>query len=651
MKKVLFIFILLVFFNLTLVDAKTIITTTGTDKTNAISSTNDQINPGIYNWAKEFDYPINYYNSQEGKLIPSLFSVNDKTTLQNGRVFSTLVNNKDDGKDYLVSKTLPIKNDIYLMFGAMKINDNYVPVINYYEKNILIWQYTYSDIGRGKFVSGVIGDGVIHCLGEYEQYDSFTTDILVIEISLTGVLNQMKLIKGNQDAKAHEIYQSRYGIYFVTETASYTLDYDGVSAISKGIFLNKLSNNYETLSMFCVKNFSGADYFASMMEDDQLIVYLAVKGMGDFPYNSPGGYTEALVCLDEYAEDVMFNKLDRNYYMGNNILLSDNNSYYIGGYDSEKHEIKIFEYSKEFRYKKIRTFNVLNPEETVLNINNVKIMDNHILVINTENIYSSRQKYYYFCINKYMLKSDFLDFIVEGEEYTNISYYNNYIYLSLTKKTNNRNVLFVYKVALVKLSDRNYINNQKEYINTFMTVNYQEISGENRMFEDVNTLKTNHYYYVQDDGDLMCINEARVSMLPTTNILAETIYDLGKKISFNGKGYLNNIRVSSGYTINDPGFYILKQESEEGDYYITEFYIENLKTVVPKEKINNEKLEVVIIDDIIKEKEIIELKLNEQPNSNFSKNDFRIYIFIMSTLIFIGTAIFFPKKYLRRNNK
>ena len=162
----------------------------------------------------------------------------------------------------------------YLVFGGLMINGNYVPVINYYEDNILIWQYLYSVVGRGRFVNGVLDDGVIHCIGEYEQPDSFVTDILIAEISLTGFLNQMKLIKGNKNAKAHDIYKSKDGVYFVTETESYTLDYDGAYQYSNGVFLSKLSLNYDDLNMFCVKNFSGADYFASMFVDEKLYVYL-----------------------------------------------------------------------------------------------------------------------------------------------------------------------------------------------------------------------------------------------------------------------------------------------------------------------------------------------------------------------------------------
>ena len=100
MKKGLFIFILIVFLNLLSVNAKTIITTTGVDKTEAITAKNDQIYPGIYNWDKESDYFTNYYNSKDGKLTRTLFSVNDKSTLENGKVFTSLVNEKDDGNDY-----------------------------------------------------------------------------------------------------------------------------------------------------------------------------------------------------------------------------------------------------------------------------------------------------------------------------------------------------------------------------------------------------------------------------------------------------------------------------------------------------------------------------------------------------------------------
>lgn len=651
MKKVLFIFILLVFFNLVTVDAKTIITTTGSDKTDVIAASNDQIYPSIYNWNKEFDYPINYYDSQEGKLIPSIYSLNEKTTLENGKVYSKLVNNKDDGSDYQISKVLTIENDIYLMFGAKKVNDKYVPVINYYEKNILIWQYIYSDIGRGRFVSGVLDDGVIHCLGEYEQHDSFTTDILVIEISLTGVLNQMKLIKGNKNAIAYDIYKSRYGIYFVTKTQSHTLDYTGVPNYGIGVFLCKLSFNYELLNMFCVKNSNDTKYFSSMMVDEKLIVHLGVKGVGPFPYNDQTVFSEAFVSLDKYADNIDYYKLETNNYLDNSVLLSDDNSYYIGGYHSSKNEIRVIEYSKDFLYKKTSYFNIINSDETVLNIETVKIKDNHILIINAKNNFSDIQKYYYFCINKYMKKGDFLTFDVDCGNFINISFVDNYIYLTLTKKVNNRDVLTIYKLAIVKLWDRVYEKNEKEYASTFMTVNYHEINGENILYNDVFTLKTNEYYYVQNDGDLICINEAKVKMLPHSNIEEGTIYDLGKSITFNGKGYLNNIEVRSGCSINTPGFYILKQESEEGEIYITEFNIENLKTMIPDEKNITEKTEPEIINEGLKEKEALELKINGQINNNSVKNDFRIYVFVISTLVFLGISILLPNKFLRSNKK
>lgn len=651
MKKVLFIFILMVFFNLITVDAITIITTTGTDKTAAITENNDQITPSIYNWNKEFDYPINYYDAKEGRLIPSLFSLNEENTLKNGKVFTSLLNKKDDGKDYQICKILPIENDKYLMFGALKINDNFVPVINYYEKNILIWQYTYSNIGRGRFVSGVLGDGVIHCLGEYEQFDSFTTDILVLEISLTGVLNQMKLIKGNKNAKAHEIYNSKDGIYFVTETPSYTLDYQGVNQMGIGVFLSKLTYNFEVLKMFCVKNFQGADYLASFMADDKLIVYLAVKGMGPFPYIAPEGYTEAFVSLDKYAEDIEYNKLNENYYMDHNFLLSDQNSYYIGGYDCNKNEIIVSEYSKDFRYKTIRYFNIFNSDELVININNVKIEDNHILIINTQNIFSGNHKYYYFCINKYMKRGDILTFEIDGEEFKNIFFCDNYIYLAITKRINNHDVLYVYKIGLIKLYERIYMRSEKMYFSTFMTINYKEIESIKVCYQDVNSLKTNNYFLVQNDGDFMCINEAKVKMLPSTNIEEGTIYDLEKKIIFNGKGYLNNQEILSGYVIKTPGFYSLKQESEEGEIYLTEFNVENLKTIIIEEKIINGSNIPVISNDKIKEAESRDLKLNGQVNINSLKKDFRIYIFILSVLLFSGFAFLLPKKLLRRNKK
>lgn len=650
MKKGLFIFILIVFLNLLSVNAKTIITTTGVDKTEAITAKNDQIYPGIYNWDKESDYFTNYYNSKDGKLTRTLFSVNDKSTLENGKVFTSLVNEKDDGNDYQISRMLTIGINKYLIFGGLMINGNYVPVINYYEDNILIWQYLYSVVGRGRFVNGVLDDGVIHCIGEYEQPDSFVTDILIAEISLTGFLNQMKLIKGNKNAKAHDIYKSKDGVYFVTETESYTLDYDGAYQYSNGVFLSKLSLNYDDLNMFCVKNFSGADYFASMFVDEKLYVYLAVKGMGPFPYNTPSGYTEGIVCLDKYAEDVSFCKVEINHNLENIFLLNDDNSYYIGGYASSKNEIIIYEYNKELMYESVKYYNIFNNEEIICSIDTVKVYNNHILIIITENIYSGNKNYYYFCINQYMKNNDFLSFTLDGDDFKNIVFYDNYIYLLTTKKTNNREVLNVYKIAIVKLHERNFTNGDKEYFSTFMTINYQEIDGENVLFEDVSTLKTHNYYYVQNDENLMCINEAIVKMLPITNIEDGIIYDVGKIITFNGIGYLNNILINSGHKITEEGFYILKQESEEGDIYIKEFAVKNLKTIVPEEILNNEKNSPSIINNNEYEEENIVLQV-EDKIINLSKSDYRVYLFVISTLIFIGIGFLLPKKFLRRNKK
>lgn len=651
MKKAFYIFILVVLFNLVTVDAKTIITTKGSDKSEAITYNNDQISPSIYNWDNERDVITNYYDSKEGKIIPSIVSINAEESLRNGKVYTSLVNNKDDGKDYQISKTLAIDNNVYLLFGAVKINNNFVPVINYYEGNVLIWQYLYSPIGRGRFVGGVIDGNVVHCLGEYEQEDSFTTDILVIELSLTGVLNQMKLIKGNKDATAHEIYKSHYGLFFVTETASYTLDYNGFDQYGSGVILSRLTTDYTDLKMFCVKNFLGAEYFSSMMVDDTLIVYLAVKGMGEFPYNTPDGYTEAFATLDKYVEDVGFNKLSQNHYVKQAVLFSDDKSYFLAGYNDLKKEIVVFQYTKEFRYSNIIPFTIISKEENLLKIDNIKLDSNHILLLNTINIFSGHEKFYYFSLNKQILKKDLIPFTFNEEGFKNVTYCDNYLYITLSRKINEREALCLYKVALVKLHDRFYLKEQKEYTSTFMTINYQEISGTNVFFEDISTLKTHNYYYLQDDGNLMCINEAKVKMLPSTNIEDGVIYDIGKKIIFNGQGYLNNKPISSGYVINESGFYILKQESEEKDIYITEFNIRELKTLLPDEKIVFERKKPKIIINENKPEEEIIIKTNGEISNISFKNDYRIYLFAIVVLFSISFAFLLPSKYLRRIKK
>ena len=135
-------------------------------------------------------------------------------------------------------------------------------------------------------------------------------------------------------------------------------------------------------------------------------------------------------------------------------------------------------------------------------------------------------------------------------------------------------------MLISKLSIYNYefIDSTKDkikYEDIKIYKNYKEVDiNQNRNFDNLNFGIYNKKS-IKEKGDMKIIYYSKVEVPLTINVSDEGVYDIGSRITFNAKAYLNNEEIESGYIVENIGKYQLDIYSENNEKRTISFYIED----------------------------------------------------------------------------
>ena len=114
------------------------------------------------------------------------------------------------------------------------------------------------------------------------------------------------------------------------------------------------------------------------------------------------------------------------------------------------------------------------------------------------------------------------------------------------------------------------------------------------------------YYFINEKIDI--IYQQDINVLPNVSLLPNNVYDLHTKITFNGRGVLNDKEISSGYIINEPGEYTFKIYGKDNKSFEINFKISDIS-------INGTTKNEINIDNFVKE-DVINNIIAENSNSS-----------------------------------
>ena len=172
---------------------------------------------------------------------------------------------------------------------------------------------------------------------------------------------------------------------------------------------------------------------------------------------------------------------------------------------------------------------------------------------------------------------------LEDKSITNYVYYNHNYKINDIKYFNNEIYLLSYQdnVLISKLSIYNYefIDSTKDkikYEDIKIYKNYKEVDiNQNRNFDNLNFGIYNKKS-IKEKDNLKIIYYSKVEVPLTINVSDERVYDIGSRITFNAKAYLNNVEIESGYIVENIGKYQLDIYSENNEKRTISFYIEDM---------------------------------------------------------------------------
>lgn len=147
-------------------------------------------------------------------------------------------------------------------------------------------------------------------------------------------------------------------------------------------------------------------------------------------------------------------------------------------------------------------------------------------------------------------------------------------------------------------------------------------------------------YYFDENLNLMMVKPVKVESI--CQITENNIYDLGVTINHNGIAYLNNMRIESGYVINEEGTYLLEIEGKNNAKETINFEVRNLslKGQIKEESelIINTKIETKELKEEVLSYNII---LNEESSSKI--NNTWDFMYTIPALITLGVGFMIIK--------
>ena len=150
------------------------------------------------------------------------------------------------------------------------------------------------------------------------------------------------------------------------------------------------------------------------------------------------------------------------------------------------------------------------------------------------------------------------------------------------------------------------------------------------------------YVFLTKDLEVAFLD--KVKILPKINIVNQETYDVNIELIFNGRGYLNNHIIPSGYTIENEGEYTLVLEGCKQEKIELQFRIAHLSDA----KVIKEQKKIIIQDQMLLSNEVIEnqVTLNNAINQMvFQRKIYsQIWFLFLPLSILIASYIYIKKR-------
>lgn len=220
-----------------------------------------------------------------------------------------------------------------------------------------------------------------------------------------------------------------------------------------------------------------------------------------------------------------------------------------------------------------------------------------------------------------------VDYFVDDEENNQIKLYN---HTSIIKYNNcNVSICENYIIRVNNLGTTNIYDNTTTPYDYEISLNGKKVkhSAQSKIEYNENLFGkyTAYFFFECEKFDFGYYQDIYVD--PYISVEDGKTYDMNTQITFNGQGFLNNKKITSGYIIDEPGIYNLEVEGKDQKKKKVSFEIKSISSTtkeqtndIPNSNQNYIYKNEVIIEDNTQLKDAIKINLEKEQTTNQTSN-------------------------------
>lgn len=521
-------------------------------------------------------YKIKYENEENQITIEKKVYVKSREELVSGNnyneKFFTLFNKENIAKVQEVKKV----DDTYYISYLEEVEDEsfnlkFVKITN----NHIDYERVIVANVKGRIVDFLINAKKEAILLVEHERTGFGQEVYIYMLDENGNLINIVRYIGEKIEKAKKILEDEENYYVIIETTSETLQN------------NNINHDYQSIAIFAYnKSTKTNSYFQSITATGNLevvdaiianrAIYILTK-----MYNKDVQMQEFkiheldvrnlekineqifLTTLAENPKQMITNEIGDIYIIGSDYV---DNAYVNKLYKLEKDLKKelIFQY----QYPGVANFNLVDA---------LAVGDNQVIML--YNLLNQKQPNSYGYL--YQIIQD--GKVIGQIEDFKINMYVEKLILSNELLFIHQDKIYIDQIsnAIFQLLDENIdIKIDSDIVYPTLYINGKEVLIDQNKSDinydtDLFGKYLNYYYYTNENVDVIVYGN--ITVLPNINVKQEEIYDNNFCLQFNGDGFLNNYKITSGYQITTPGKYQLVVKGKDETLHM-DFWVEEIST-------------------------------------------------------------------------
>lgn len=486
----------------------------------------------------------NYYSESDTLVI-------SEERLEQGYEYKNVHHEFDLNKEVESVNIVFNHSDEYLVMGKK----NEKPYLAYYNQKNLIFENQINDCVYGMFVDAIFDDDKIIVFGEI-RYDAVITRLIIIEYNLNGVQTRKQEMYGDDRSEAKRILKINDEYFFVGETLAHEL-YGCKNDGARGIVIGKVQK--KSFSDFEIIVF-GNDrlnyvYDVNCIENR---IYLLTYFTGSGYFNSGNSSKEfyAIVMFEDRLDMPLYSSLKLDNANGKSKIILTNEEVIIAS--SDKYNVEMNIKSIYLNSIKKERYDFYKINETIENIEAFYENDRKIFVATYEknnNLYECRV-----VLDEDNNKVYGTDLIEKKNSKLISSNYKDYMFNTLYYSTEEKTYYIESETFIQKKNDDIYANGCK-LKGIEQKVDENEF-GDKKIYQE----------YISEEFNILITKTIYTPL--KVNVKNFSVYDVGLKLEFNARAYLNGKEIENGYTIEECGNYLLElygsDNTKESIYFIVE---------------------------------------------------------------------------------